>query len=84
MAQDIRGSARVEAARKRLANPRDVVGLAVGIIVIVLGALMLAEAIVGAVNHTTLFFEDVNRGFEFVVGLMAIILGASLIPEQKE
>ena len=74
---------RAEAARARFAGPRDVAQFGAGIVVIVLGALMLAESVVGAINGTTLFFEGVNRGFEFVVGFVTIIVGASLVPEMK-
>ncbi len=78
------GSKRVTAARRRFRNASDVFSFAVGLVVIVLGALMLADGIVGWLNDTSFLFEGVNRGFEFVVGFMGVVLGASLIPEEKE
>jgi hypothetical protein len=52
-------------------------GLVAGLIVLVLGALMMAEAVVSIVaNAPFMFTEKMNRGFEFVVGLVAIVLGA--------
>ena len=74
---------RAEAARARFAGPADVVRFGVGLAVIVLGALMMAEGIVGALNGTTLFFEGVNRGFEVVVGLVTLTVGASMVPQAR-
>ena len=52
-------------------------GLIAGVIVVVLGALMMAEGVTGTVADTSFMFaKDMNRGFEFVVGLIAIVLGA--------
>lgn len=52
-------------------------GLIAGVMVVVLGALMMAEGVVGTVADTSFMFaENMNRGFEFVVGLVAIVLGA--------
>jgi len=74
---------REAAARSRFKTPADVAHFAAALFLIVLGALMLAEGIVGAMNGSTLFFEGVNRGFEFVVGLVTLIVGASLMPPEK-
>lgn len=52
-------------------------GLIAGLIVVVLGALMMAEGVVViSGNASFMFAENMNRGFEFVVGLIAIVLGA--------
>ncbi len=52
-------------------------GLIAGVIVVVLGALMMAEGVVGIVAGTSFMFaENMNRGFEFVVGFVAVVLGA--------
>jgi glutamate synthase domain-containing protein 3 len=52
-------------------------GLIAGVIVVVLGALMMAEGVVViAGNASFMFAENMNRGFEFVVGFVAIVLGA--------
>lgn len=74
---------RAAAARTRFATARDVFGFGASVVLIVLGALLLAESIVGSMNGTTLFFEGVNRGFEFIVGLVTLIVGASLMPPAK-
>lgn len=74
---------RETAARTRFKTPGDVAHFAAALFLIVLGALMLAEGIVGAMNQSTLFFEGVNRGFEFVVGLVTLIVGASMMPAEK-
>ena len=52
-------------------------GLIAGIIFVVIGALMLADAVVTMSGNTAfMFVENMNRGFEFVVGFVAVILGA--------
>jgi len=51
---------------------------------IVLGALMLAEGVLGWVTNTSLFFEDVNPAFKFVVGFIAIVLAAPLLEESRK
>ncbi len=70
-------------ARSRFSSIRDVLNAGASIVLIVLGALLLAEGVVGALNGTTLFFGGVNRGFEFIMGLVTVIVGASLMPPQK-
>jgi len=51
-----------------------------GLIVVVLGALMMAEGVVEPVADTSFMFaRDMNRQFEFVVGLVAILLGAAVM-----
>lgn len=74
---------RAAAARKRFGSVADIGMFAGGLIVIVLGALLLAEGIAGTVSNSTIFFEGVNRGFEAIVGLISVILGASLVPRPK-
>lgn len=74
---------RASSARSRFASVRDVFAFGASIVLIVLGALLLAEGVIGSVNGTTLFFEGVNRGFEFIMGLVTIIVGASQMPSQK-
>ncbi len=70
MSESKPGAERVLAARRRFRNPSDVFGFAVGVVVIVLGALMLADGIAGSINDNSFLFEGVNRGFEVVVGFM--------------
>jgi len=74
---------RAAAAQARFKTPTDVAHFAAALLLIVLGALMLAEGILGAMNGSTLFFGGVNRGFEFVMGLVTLIVGASMMPAAK-
>jgi hypothetical protein len=55
-------------------------GLVAGIILTVLGALMMAEGVVTAVgNSSFMFAENMNRGFEFVVGFIAVVLASQVM-----
>jgi hypothetical protein len=56
-----------------------------GIIVMVLGALMLADGVVGSVMEGTSFiFEGVGPLFEIVVAIICIILGSPLLRRNNE
>lgn len=55
-----------------------------GIVVVVLGALMLADGVSGLIMETSFFFEGVNPLFEIVVGLISIILGDLLQRESRK
>jgi len=59
-------------------------GFVAGIIVLVFGALMIAEAVSSTVANTILFFEGVNRGFEFMVVFMAVVLAAYIMDESRK
>lgn len=50
------------------------------IIVVVIGALLMAEAIVNLVTGEVLFFADINRGLEFTIGFVFVLLAAHLMP----
>ncbi len=51
-----------------------------GLIVVVLGALMVAEGVVSIVTDTSFMFaRNMNRQFELVVGFVAILLGAAVM-----
>ena len=53
-------------------------GLVAGIILVVLGALMLAEGIITLMgNQAFIFIDNMNRSFELVVGLVTIIVAGS-------
>jgi hypothetical protein len=55
-------------------------GLVAGIILTVLGALMMAEGVVTTVgNNSFMFAENMNRGFEFVAGLIAVVLASQVM-----
>ena len=55
-------------------------GLIAGLIVLVLGALTMADAVVSIVtNNSFMFAENMNRNFEFVVGFVTIVLGAAVM-----
>ncbi len=51
-----------------------------GLIVVVLGALIVAEGVVNMVADTSFMFaRNMNRQFEVVVGFVAILLGAAVM-----
>jgi hypothetical protein len=55
-------------------------GLVAGVILTVLGALMMAEGVVTTSGNTSFMFaENMNRGFEFVVGFVTIVLAAIIM-----
>jgi hypothetical protein len=55
-------------------------GLVAGIILTVLGALMMAEGVVTTVgNNSFMFAENMNRGFEFVVGFVTVVLASQVM-----
>jgi hypothetical protein len=55
-------------------------GLVAGIILTVLGALMMAEGVVAMVANTSFMFADnMNRGFEFAVGFVTIVLSGVIM-----
>ena len=55
-----------------------------GIILVVLGALMLAEGIITLMgNPAFLFADNMNRGFELVVGLVTIIVAAATMDSSR-
>jgi predicted metal-binding membrane protein len=55
-----------------------------GIILVVIGALMLAEGVITLMgNSAFLFVDNMNRGFELVVGLVTIIAAAATLDSSK-
>ncbi len=55
-----------------------------GIILVVLGALMLAEGVITLMGNTAfLFIDNMNRGFELVVGLVTIIVAAATMDSSR-
>ncbi len=57
--------------------------LVVGIILIVLGAFMIADAALVLANQSQIFFEGTNYKFEFVVGIITIMIAANMIEERE-
>jgi hypothetical protein len=55
-----------------------------GIIVIVLGALMLAEGVVSYIAGVPPFFAGTNPAFVVAVGIIALIVGSSLIEKVEK
>lgn len=61
----------------------DIVKQVEGVIVIVLGALMLAEGVVSYVADLSIFFAGTNSTFVGAVGIIAVIIGGSFLEESK-
>lgn len=57
----------------------DIRSLVAGVISIVVGALMLADGVLGAVAGISLFFGGTNPSFVVAVGIIALLLGAHLV-----
>ena len=57
----------------------EVTRFAGSLIVLVLGALMLAEGVVKSVTKTAIFFPSVDGNFEFVVGFIVLVFAASIM-----
>ena len=49
----------------------------IGILLIIPGAFMIADAVLSKLGASIIFFPNVNTNFEAVVGFALIILGAS-------
>jgi hypothetical protein len=74
----------VKFGEKVLVERKKVGRFAAGITVLVLGALMVAEAVTSTVaNHPFMFLQGVSRDFEMMVGAISIIIAASIINECK-
>jgi hypothetical protein len=59
---------------KSISSFKKIGGLVGGIVLVVLGALMIAEGVIGIMGSSGFFFiSNMNRGFEFVVGLVTIV-----------
>lgn len=71
--------------RGKVLIERQKVGrFAASITALVLGALMVAEAVTSTVaNEPFMFLQGVSRDFELMVGAVVIILAASILNECK-
>ncbi len=55
-------------------------GMVAGIILTVLAALMMAEGIITLLgNPAFIFIDNMNRGFEVVVGIVSILVAAPMM-----
>ncbi len=61
----------------------DIVKQVEGVIVIVLGALMLAEGVVRYTADLSIFFAGTNSTFVGAVGIITVIIGGSFLEESK-
>lgn len=52
------------------------------LVVIVGGALMLSDSVIGNLSGSTFIFEGTNHGFEAIVGIVTLVVGASLVPSK--
>jgi hypothetical protein len=62
----------------------DIGKLGSGIVVIVLGALMLVDGLLTGAGGTAIFFGSTNSAFVAVVGIVALLLGGSLLAEGRK
>jgi hypothetical protein len=59
------------------------VKLASGVILTVLGALMMADAVVFTVTGAAPFFPGVAAGFEFAVGVLAVAAATPTLQDSR-
>ena len=64
-------------------TPMNVVRFLSSLIILVLGALALTDGILGWVADTSLFFEEEPALSKFLVGLVFIMIAASLLPRTE-
>lgn len=57
--------------------------IVIGILLIVPGALMIADSILAMLGNKVIFFEGVNIRFEFVMGYALLVLGAINIGSKR-
>ncbi len=61
-----------------------IIGLIAGIILAVLGALVFAEGVITLLgNPAFIFIENMNRGFELLVGLVTIMVAAATMDTSR-
>jgi hypothetical protein len=74
----------VKFGEKVLVERKKVGRFAAGITALVLGAMMVAEAVTSTVaNQPFMLLNGVSRDFEMLVGAIVIILAAAIINECK-
>jgi small neutral amino acid transporter SnatA (MarC family) len=61
----------------------QLLGFVFVVLVLALGALMMAGAIVKTISNTTILFGATNPAFEFVVGFIIIILAANIMAQNR-
>lgn len=71
-------------ARGRFTNMKDMVRFTWAVIVIAIGAVILAEIVLRMIIGATLLFTGTERWFELAVGFITVVLGATLIPPPGE
>ncbi len=69
-------------ASEGVSGPMDLARFVFALVVIVGGPLMLVDPVIGSLQGTTVLFEGVNDGFETIVGLVTLVVDASLIPSR--
>lgn len=57
----------------------NVMRFAVGTVIVVVGALMVAEGVLGWVSDTSIFFPGINDSFVFWVGVLSIMIGGTFM-----
>ena len=59
------------------------VKLGVGIILVVIGAILMADGIITVVTGEYLFFPEIHPAFKFIVGFLAVVTATPQIQESK-
>lgn len=77
---EVRSTPNPPAGRGRI-GAFDVARFVLGLVFILLGGGLLLEGALGSLfgSRLFMFFDGVNRAFEFFVGLMAVALGGVLL-----
>ncbi len=58
---------------------RNIARFGTGLIIVVIGALMISEGVLGWTSGSSLFFPDVNDTFVFWVGLLSVMIGGTFM-----
>ena len=64
--------------------PINPLKLGIGVILVIIGALLIADGVITAVNGTHVFFPDVHPAFKFIVGFIAVVTATPQLQESKE
>ncbi len=59
--------------------------LGIGIILVVIGAILMADGVISSINPPPyVFFADVNPAFKFIVGFISVVSAIPMLQESKK